>query len=119
MKLLNSMFYIQDKTENGCSVTFNSNHPIYQAHFPGKPVTPGVCIIKLIGELLEADLGQKIELSEVKNLKFIHPVSPVEEDCVDVRFERIWQEAGTVRTKGLITRDDKVYTKFSFLFRKQ
>ena len=57
--MLNSTFYTIRKrtdTEGGVDyrVSLNASHIIYEAHFPGNPVTPGVCIIQIVKELVEA-----------------------------------------------------------------
>ena len=33
-------------------IALNAQHFIYQAHFPGEPITPGVCILQMACELL-------------------------------------------------------------------
>lgn len=57
---------------------------IYTAHFPGWPVTPGVCIVQMGKELVEDLLsGQRsapcrLDISKVKNVKFLSVISPEE-----------------------------------------
>ena len=57
---------------------------IYTAHFPGRPVTPGVCIVQMGKELVEDLLsGQRsapcrLDISKVKNVKFLSVISPEE-----------------------------------------
>lgn len=57
---------------------------IYAAHFPGRPVTPGVCIVQMGKELVEDLLsGQRsapcrLDISKVKNVKFLSVISPEE-----------------------------------------
>ena len=55
---LNGDFYriesrLEDRTlgQSGFKVILNPDHLIYKAHFPGQPVTPGVCILQIIQEL--------------------------------------------------------------------
>lgn len=129
MKLLHSMFEISGDNIGGKAVSlsdetashadftlcFNPDHPIYQAHFPGKPITPGVCIVKVLGELLELKLGRRLELKEIKNLKFVSPISPIANARVDVRFRKI-DASEHVKVQGAITRGETVYTKFSLIF---
>lgn len=57
--------------------------PIYTAHFPGMPVTPGVCLLLLGKELLEDTLGKSLRLSEVKNAKFLSVVSPIHDKQIE------------------------------------
>ena len=50
------------------TVRLNAAHPIYKAHFPDMPVTPGACLVQIAEELT----GRKIE--RITNLKFMKPV---------------------------------------------
>ena len=54
MKLKNQLFKINDimPTADGmvCCVRLLSDSIIYKAHFPGEPVTPGVCIMQMAKE---------------------------------------------------------------------
>ena len=47
MRLINDLFEVvstkQGEDNYQCQVKFNPEHRIYKAHFPGNPVTPGVC----------------------------------------------------------------------------
>ena len=88
MKLQDSMFRIKGWTEDGSTVsvriTLLSQHVIYQAHFPGQPVTPGVCILQIISELLETRLQEPLSLSLVKNMKFVKPISPIDDAELEI-----------------------------------
>lgn len=83
MKLINDFFEIIAK-ESGdgelrCKVKFNPNHYIYQAHFPGSPVTPGVCLIQMAEEILHQEYDKKYELFMMKSIKFKKIVEPDDE----------------------------------------
>ena len=52
-------------------IRLNPAHTIYQAHFPGEPVTPGVCILQIARELLEDLLQRPLAVKSVKNMKFL------------------------------------------------
>ena len=45
MRLINKMFSIVSEGET-VRIQLHPEHVIYQAHFPGSPITPGVCIIQ-------------------------------------------------------------------------
>lgn len=80
MRLLNDFFSILKKTQEesafSFSLTLNPDHPIYQAHFPGHPVTPGVCIIQIATECAEEALDRHLNLVSSRNIKFLKPILP-------------------------------------------
>jgi len=43
------------KTETGikAELTFHAEHELYKGHFPGNPITPGVCLVQSINDLVE------------------------------------------------------------------
>lgn len=82
MRLTNNLFSITAKRldEKGASydVMLHPDHFIYQAHFPGEPVTPGVCIIQMVKELLEDLVQLPLCITAVKNVKFLSILSPIQ-----------------------------------------
>ena len=50
--LMNDFYTISDlQTEEfsiSCKATFNKDHDIFNGHFPGQPVVPGVCMMQMI-----------------------------------------------------------------------
>ena len=64
--------------DNGlkCKVCLNPRHQIYQAHFPGTPITPGVCLLQMVTEILKLHLGQDLELKSAIDIRFRQTVTP-------------------------------------------
>jgi len=67
-----------EKTEGGfkAAILLNKNHPIFKGHFPGNPVTPGVCMIQIIKELTVEFVGKALFLSSCSNIKFMTIINP-------------------------------------------
>lgn len=59
-------------------------HPIYRAHFPGQPVTPGVCLIRIVQELAAHEIGRPLALRHVDKARFLHTLDPREHAQVQV-----------------------------------
>lgn len=68
--------YSTTNTEGQFCVTFNAQHPIFKAHFPGKPVVPGVCLMQICKELAELHCGKKMNIKTARNIKFLQMLSP-------------------------------------------
>ena len=68
MKLRDSLYTIVSEFKGDGRHDFNikldPEHFIYKAHFPGEPITPGVCIMQIAKELLEE--AEEDEMNGVK-----------------------------------------------------
>ena len=120
MRLTNSFFIIESTqdTEGGFEAVLRTNpeHPIYKAHFPGSPITPGVCIIQAAGELLEKNLNRKLYLKTVKNVKFLSVIIPEEGKKIKYSFSNIIEDGSGVKVQVLVSDDASVYAKISLIF---
>ena len=80
MKLINDFFEVvstkQCEDSYQCQVKFYPEHRIYKAHFPGNPVTPGVCLMQMGEEMLEDKYGKQLQLIIVKTIRFNKIVGP-------------------------------------------
>lgn len=120
MKLLNDFFRIEQSSQygdNACHrIQLNPGHVIYQAHFPGNPITPGVCVIQIVGELLSELVGKRLVLSKVNNVKFLSTLSPAVEAAVDVTLSSITEHDGELKVKAIVKGEKEVYSKLSLTY---
>ena len=65
-------------SENEIHVTvqLHEEHPIFEGHFPGNPVTPGVCMIQIIKEIVQEYLNMKLFIKGISNVKFTALINP-------------------------------------------
>ncbi len=90
--ILNDNLYTvaaMDMENRRVCVTLCRDSVIYRAHFPERPVTPGVCVIQMAVELLELLLGHKYVLLEVPNAKFLSVISPQDTPQVSLAFSKL------------------------------
>lgn len=122
MKLNGELFRIESRMEglpqgqSGFNVILNPDHLIYKAHFPGQPVTPGVCILQMLQELLSVQYDKQLFIKNIKNAKFISMMSPVTDSRVSVLFSSVTKEEGGLKAQGVVTRRDNsadLFLKFS------
>jgi len=59
-------------------VALNPECEVYKGHFPGDPISPGVCNIQMIKECAEHAAGKSLTISNVLQCRFISLVTPVE-----------------------------------------
>jgi 3-hydroxyacyl-[acyl-carrier-protein] dehydratase len=102
--------------QSGFNIILNPDHLIYKAHFPGQPVTPGVCILQMLRELLSVEMDKQLFIKNIKNAKFISMMSPVTDSRVSVLFSSVTPEEGGIKAQGVVTRrdeSDQLFLKFS------
>ena len=122
MRLNGDLFRIESRMEglpqgqSGFNIILNPDHLIYKAHFPGQPVTPGVCILQMLQELLSIEVGKQLFINNIKNAKFISMMSPVTDSRVSVLFTLVEAQEGGVKAQGVVSRRDNLsdlFLKFS------
>lgn len=58
------------------NIKLNKDHEVFNGHFPGNPVTPGVCMIQTIKEIIETQVKQSLFLQYISNVKFTALINP-------------------------------------------
>lgn len=119
MILKDHLFTITSKDEAAAAyeVRINPAWPIYQAHFPGHPITPGVCIVQMVQELLSDLQGRPLMLSQAKTVKYVQLISPEEVTQLTVSFAKIEEQPdGAVKVQAQVSSGDTLYTKISATF---
>ena len=120
MKLLDAMYSIVSDEGQQLRLQLHPEHEIYQAHFPGNPITPGVCLIQIVAELAGRQLQCDLALRRVVNLKFAAPVSPKDTPMIDVVLSSVDEQESFVKVKGTIAdaATGAVMTKYSLEFKR-
>jgi 3-hydroxyacyl-[acyl-carrier-protein] dehydratase len=81
--LLNQFYTLlkQESESNKVSalISFNPSHKIFEGHFPGHPVVPGVCMMQIVREVMEVEAGQKLKISKGDNMKFLAVINPLKD----------------------------------------
>jgi len=114
MKVLEEIINIQrcawETTDDGLRVaatlSARRDSAVYKSHFPGKPITPGVCMIGAVVELLSQASGNNLNLAKVNNIKYLSMMSPDDVDGATLAATLNGNSATATYTKG-----DTVYAK--------
>ena len=111
--MLEGTFYtaLPCSTDGTFDIALNGQHPIFGAHFPGKPIVPGVCILQICEELTERICNNKLTISYVRSIKFMHMLSPIEHQ--QVRFVLRTENHGNldVTVQATVEHNNMVFTK--------
>lgn len=97
-------------------VHLNKNHAIFEGHFPGNPVMPGVCMIQIIKELTEETTGKNLFLAVSSNIKFMAIINPEKNPDLQLSID-ITQENGEVKVKNTTSFEETVALKLNATFK--
>ena len=105
-------------------VALNADCEVYQGHFPGEPISPGVCNIQMIKECAERCLGYagnnlltagedsespSILLSHIRQCRLTTLVTPQQHPEVEVRAAILSRSDDTITFRGTIGKGEEVY----------
>ena len=128
MKLNGDFYKIESRMEglpegqSGFNIILNPDHLIYKAHFPDQPVTPGVCILQMIQELLSAQEDTPMYIKKIKNAKFTNMISPLSDRRISILFNSVSEEEGGLKAQGVVARSEnpnELFLKFSLFLVKE
>ena len=91
------LYQLVEKTENGAVLRLLPESPIYAAHFPGYPITPGVTLLQMALECM----GRR--LKSAKDIKFMVPVLPA--DGILLRYQWEIDESGKALIQAFLPGD--------------
>ena len=129
MKLLNHLYSIDTiaQSDEGiiCTIRLIAGSPIYKAHFPMQPITPGACIVQMAVEMYEEFQvsGFKFQVSPLKNIdivkvksaKFLHSMIPGGDREFRYLITPKATDQGGIQLQVVVTSDDVTYAKLSLV----
>ena len=123
--LFGELYTIEEKesdesaeTQFKYKIKINKTHKIFEGHFPGQPVLPGVCQIEIVNELLNQIKGVDLWLTNASNIKYIDIVNPNENEFIYLKLS-INQTPEGIKVSAVSTFEDgELNFKFSGVFRQ-
>lgn len=98
------------------NITINKDHVVFKGHFPGNPVTPGVCMMQIIKELTEQIVNKKLFMESSVNVKFMAIINPEKTPDLVLELDITETENG-YKVKNSTTFDDTVALKLTTNYR--
>lgn len=98
------------------TIKLNPNHEVYNGHFPGQPVVPGVIQLQIIKEILQEILGTKLIMKKVIQVKYLTPVIPDDYSILNIKLSIRNTEEKSIRIDATIVNKETVVTKAKLYF---
>ncbi len=98
-------------------VHLNPFHAIFDGHFPGNPVAPGVCMMQIVKELTETVEQKSLFLVRASNVKFTALINPNENPVLQFALEISYDNEGQLKVKNTTTFGETMALKLTHTYR--
>ena len=89
-------------------ISLNSDCKVYEGHFPGEPVSPGVCNIQMIKECAEQVAGKSLLLNNLQQCRLTTLVTPLVHQQVEVTIA-LEEKGETYKLKATVGKREDIY----------
>ena len=97
-------------------IEINKDHQVFEGHFPGNPVMPGVCMLHIIKEVTEGYVGKALFMEQCTNVKFMSIINPELNSRLSLEIA-INEDDEKVKIKGNTIFQDNIALKLSVVYR--
>lgn len=116
---LNDLFTIDkiDFTSETISadIILHADHKIFDGHFPGSPVTPGVIQLQIVKEILEVHFNRELHLKTMRTSKFLKILNPMETPHFQINIKFLQEDFLEVAASGSQSGDVYFKAQMSYL----
>jgi 3-hydroxyacyl-[acyl-carrier-protein] dehydratase len=97
-------------------LVINKDHRIFNGHFPGRPVVPGVCMMQMVKEIIETITGKKSDLIMTYEMKFVAIINPSKNNLISAALKYTIEEGDKINAAATFFKDDLIHFKFKGQF---
>jgi 3-hydroxyacyl-[acyl-carrier-protein] dehydratase len=101
------------------TLALNPTHPVYEGHFSGNPVVPGVCQVQMISELVSLIKGFPVFLKNADNVKFLSLMVPDKNPTIEAMIQVKEADNDLISVTATLQEKDVIFIKFKGLFRNE
>ena len=118
--LVENFYAIDDMSREGGEAVFhvslNPDCGVYEGHFPGSPVCPGVCSLQMVRECAERSAGKKLFLKEIKQCRYVTLMSPQTHPHLTITLSMDPSDDGMTDLQASVTSGQEVCLTLKALF---
>lgn len=89
-------------------IRLNPECTVYQGHFPGEPVSPGVCNIQMLKELAEQAVGKALFMSNLNLCRLTTLVTPQAHPAMSAILT-LEEKDGSYKMRATLGKDNDIY----------
>jgi 3-hydroxyacyl-[acyl-carrier-protein] dehydratase len=69
------------------TVNIDAAHPVFEGHFPGSPVLPGVVQLEVMKRVMEKHLDRALSMAEMSTCKFLEVLNPTATPALTIEIK--------------------------------
>ena len=119
--LLNSFFKItevQGHEKYLVKIELCPEHKIYEGHFPGNPIVPGVCLTQMVKETVELQLKKETTLVSANSIKFTAVLNPNNNTHVSMELQLQEESPGLWQVSTKLFEEETTFFSFKGKLKK-
>ncbi len=111
--LLENYYIVKSCTTESDSAVFHvhlcPDCKVYEGHFPGEPVSPGVCNIQMMLECAAQVAGHRLRTTVIKRCRLTALITPLTHPELDVHIQLTEKEGGAYDLNASIGMGENTY----------
>lgn len=114
------IYHIESEEHGRFAVTLDRNHPIFAAHFPGRPILPGAVILQMTADMVSILSESRLIMSRCRSVKFLKTVEPGSVTEVLFTFRTISEDKEQARLGTVVSSTDSsvIFARMDIDYRK-
>jgi len=97
-------------------VSLRADHEIYKGHFPNLPVTPGVCQVQIVQEILNDVTKKNYCLKSARDIKFLNFIDPQKTREFTLELKLKETKENDLSVNALLSKEGLKYLKMRSVF---
>lgn len=119
--LLNSLYIINEVSDEKnhpiyATITLNRDHSIFEGHFPGQPIVPGVCLMNMVTDTVSIIKSSPYFLKSSSSIKFINPLDPLLTQKIRIELTVRVEDENGLDADAVLSSNEHVYLKLKGRF---
>lgn len=105
--ILNGLIERRDEDDTiFATFRFDEGDPVFDGHFPNRPILAGVYQIEAVKALLEIKTGRRFRMEKTSSVKFHQPVLPGQEFSLSISIKVNDDKSVDIRCKSAINENN-------------
>ena len=104
--------HLKENDNDIFEVNMHSDHPVYEGHFPGMPVSPGVYNIQMIKECTSIAIKKELYIDKISMCKLSALMSPIDNPKVYIKIKNNIIEDNKYQITATIEDDVTIFMTF-------